>query len=51
LNNAKAVITVSKFSKNEISDFYKIPSDKINVIYNSVNDEFKEHAVIKKDKK
>ncbi|HHS9965205.1 TPA: glycosyltransferase family 4 protein [Raoultella ornithinolytica] len=51
LNNAKAVITVSNFSKNEISDFYKIPNDKINVIYNSVNDEFKAHTDAKKETK
>lgn len=51
LNNAKAVITVSNFSKNEISDFYKIPNDKINVIYNSVNDEFKAHTGAKRKQK
>lgn len=34
------IITVSEFSKQEICDFYKIPSQKIYVIYNAVSNIF-----------
>lgn len=39
------IITVSKFSKQEICDFYKIPSQKIYVIYNAASNIF--HQKIK----
>ncbi|WP_459815001.1 glycosyltransferase family 4 protein [Campylobacter concisus] len=39
------IITVSKFSKQEICDFYKIPSQKICVIYNAASNIF--HQTIK----
>ncbi len=40
LKNSKLVITVSEFSKKEILDYYKLPSDKVIVAYNAVNDNF-----------
>lgn len=38
---AKKLITVSEFSKHEISSYYNIPEDKFSVIYNAVNDMFR----------
>lgn len=35
LKNSRHVITVSEFSKKEIMEVYKIPSDKISVVYNA----------------
>ena len=35
IKNAKKVITVSEFSKKEISNYYNIKMDKIDIIYNS----------------
>lgn len=40
LNNSLSILTVSEFSKKEISEYYRINSDKITVIYNAVNDSF-----------
>jgi len=40
LRHAKSVITVSEFSKKEISDYYKVPMEKIHVVYNAVSDIF-----------
>lgn len=37
LKNSKAIITVSEFSKEEIIKKFPTYSDKINVVYNSVN--------------
>lgn len=34
---AKQIITISESIKNEVIKYYKIPEDRINVIYNSVN--------------
>lgn len=34
IKNSKKIITVSEFSKNEIIKYYRVPSEKINVIYN-----------------
>lgn len=39
INRAKAVITISKFSKNAIMDEYKIASEKVKVIYPGVKQE------------
>lgn len=38
---SKAVITVSEFSKQEISTYYGIPEDKFVVVYNAAGDKFK----------
>lgn len=38
---AKMLITVSEFSKREISSCYNIPEEKFTVIYNAVNDMFR----------
>lgn len=40
VKKAIKIITVSKFSKQEICDFYKIPSQKIYVIYNAASNIF-----------
>lgn len=40
LKTSHAVITVSEFSKKDISDFYKISPQKIHVIANAVNESF-----------
>lgn len=37
---AKQIITVSDFSREEISTYYRIPREKILVVYNAVGDEF-----------
>ncbi len=38
---AKHLITVSEFSKNELSHYYKLPKEKITIIPNAVNSIFK----------
>ena len=38
---ATRIATVSEFSKKDISENYKISSDKIDVVYNGINDSFK----------
>lgn len=40
-HHADRIITVSEFSKKEISDVYRIPSDKIDVVYNAVDKSFR----------
>lgn len=40
LRHSKKAVTVSEFSKHELSEFYHIPPEKIGVIYNSVRKEF-----------
>lgn len=40
LTNSKKIITVSNFSKNEISNYFNIDKNKIDVIYNAVGKEF-----------
>ena len=39
---AKHIITVSEFSKGEISSYYGIPKEKLLVVYNAVNEEFQQ---------
>jgi len=39
--SSKHIITVSEFSKKEISDFYKTDDKKISVVYHSVSEKFK----------
>lgn len=41
LQRADTIITVSEFSKNEIIRFFKVPGEKIEVIYNAVDSQFK----------
>ncbi len=41
LRTSRMVITVSNFSKEEIISVYKIPEDKIAVVYNAVDGKFK----------
>lgn len=40
-HHADRIITVSEFSKNEISEVYRIPLDKIDVVYNAVDKSFR----------
>jgi glycosyltransferase involved in cell wall biosynthesis len=40
LNKAKSVATVSEFSKQDIISHYKIPADKIDIVYNAVKEIF-----------
>ena len=46
---AKAIITVSQFSKQEIMNALQIPGQKITVIYNGVNPRFKMEGNIEKN--
>lgn len=39
LKNSKKIITVSNFSKDEVSNYFRIPKDKFTVIYNGVDTE------------
>lgn len=41
LKNSRQLLTVSEFSKKEISEVYNHPNDKITIIYNAVSDDFK----------
>ena len=49
LRSSKQVVTVSNFSKKEISDVYSISPHKINVIYNAVSDSFTSDENIKRE--
>lgn len=40
LRSSKHVITVSEFSKEEISGFYSFPKEKMSVVYNAVGSQF-----------
>ncbi|HKB45261.1 MAG TPA: glycosyltransferase family 1 protein [Chitinophagaceae bacterium] len=40
LNKAKSVATVSEFSKQDIISHYKIPADKIDIVYNAAKEIF-----------
>lgn len=40
LSNSRHVLTVSNFSKGELASHYKIPDDKISVIYNAASSDF-----------
>jgi glycosyltransferase involved in cell wall biosynthesis len=40
LKTSLHIITVSEFSKKEISEFYSIPTENISVIYNAVSEDF-----------
>jgi glycosyltransferase involved in cell wall biosynthesis len=41
LKNSLTIITVSEFSKREISDYYKCQSENIHIVYNAVDKRFK----------
>ena len=45
LRNADAIITVSETSKNDIMQYYRVPHDRIHVIYNSVHPAFFDTAL------
>ena len=49
LKNSKKIITVSNFSKDEVSNYFKISKDKFIVIYNGVDSE--QFNVLRKDDK
>lgn len=50
LKSSKHIFTVSDFSKNEISEYYKIHKNKISVIHNAVNKDFvKSNQIINQD--
>jgi len=50
--NSLSFITVSEFSKKDISDFYNVEMKDIHVLYNGVNSSFKENkSLISKNKK
>ncbi|MEE4256911.1 MAG: glycosyltransferase family 1 protein [Bacteroidales bacterium] len=38
---AKTIVTVSEFSKKDIVNMYDVDPEKVNVVYNGVNEEFK----------
>lgn len=50
LKNSRKIMTVSKFSRNEISQLYGIQSDRIDIVYNSVNTTFKNIRTENKEK-
>jgi glycosyltransferase involved in cell wall biosynthesis len=41
LKSSLTLITVSEFSKQEISSYFKYPFENIHVIYNAINEQFK----------
>lgn len=41
---ATRVATVSEFSKADISNIYKIPQDKIDVVYSAANEQYRPHT-------
>lgn len=45
IDNAKAIITISEFSKSELIDVYKVPEAKIHVAYCGASEEFKPRSV------
>ncbi len=49
LTKAKIIVTTAEFLKNEISDKYKIASDKIDVAYTSASNNFKPSTWQQKD--
>nr|WP_281364572.1 glycosyltransferase family 1 protein [Thermosipho japonicus] len=50
LSHSKRIITVSEFSKEEISSYFGIDKNKIEVIYNGVNEKFKPKKIKNKEK-
>lgn len=51
LKKSRSLITVSEFSKNEISDTYHYDKEKISVIYNAASDIFKKTISQNENKK
>ncbi|SDB94111.1 glycosyltransferase family 4 protein [Acinetobacter boissieri] len=49
LRNSKRVLTVSSFSKQEISEYYNVDPQKISIIYNAVSSQFNLNDVGKED--
>lgn len=50
LKTSKRIITVSNFSKDEISDYYGINKDKFSVVYNGIKKTFIDPDIEKKDR-
>ncbi|MEB5476803.1 glycosyltransferase family 4 protein [Acinetobacter pollinis] len=51
LRTSHKIITVSEFSKIDICNYYNIPRDSINVIYNAVSDQFYDKKLNQSEKK
>jgi glycosyltransferase involved in cell wall biosynthesis len=49
LNKAKAIVTVSEFSKQDIIEQYKVSSNKISIVYNATRTIFKPFEYADKD--
>lgn len=43
VHSSKHIFTVSEFSKNEISAYYRIPHDRMSIVYNGVGELFKKN--------
>ncbi len=50
LKNSKHILTVSQFSKKEITGFYNIDENNISVVYNSINSQFRSISKNNKEK-
>ncbi len=50
LKTSRKIMTVSKFSRNEISQLYGIQSDRIDIVYNSADTTFKNIRTENKEK-
>lgn len=48
--DACRIATVSEYSKNDIADTYKIQKDKIDVVYNGINEQFQALDALEKQK-
>ena len=48
-NNAERIATVSEYSKKDIVDTYKILPEKIDVVYNGVNENYKPISELEKE--
>lgn len=46
LKSSKAVVTVSEFSRNELVERYGLNHEKISVVYNAVNEQFRQKTTI-----
>lgn len=44
VKKANRIATVSEYSKNDISSYYKVSRDKIDVVYDGANENFKPHS-------
>ena len=51
LNKADRIITVSEFSKNKILELFDVGADKIKVVYNAVDNIFKQETDVNEEKR